>query len=293
LSVDRESQQLTLSDGRVLGYAEYGTPDGAPVLYFHGFPGSRLEAVLTHGPAAALGARIIAVDRPGYGLSDPKPDREIGSWSHDVDQLANRLGLQRFAVLGVSGGGPYAMACAARLAGRLTHVGLICSLGPLDRPGAMLGMPWHAQVAVSMARHAPALMAWTWSAIATRLMASDPEQVIAGLSLMTPAPDQSVLRVPSVRRSLANSFREALRNGPHGPAEDLKLYCRPWDIRPEAVLVEVDLWHGELDETVPASHGRYLAQAIPRCRPRFLKGEGHYSLPIRHMELILRAVLSP
>jgi pimeloyl-ACP methyl ester carboxylesterase len=141
-------------------------------------------------------------------------------------------------------------------------------------------------------QYIPSLVAFGWSAIATPLMARDPEEVIAGLSMMTPAPDRSVLCSPSVRRSLAESLREALRNGPQGPAQDLRLYCRPWGVRPETISIEVELWHGELDQTVPASHGRYLAQAIPRCRARFLDEEGHYSLPIRHMEPILRAMIT-
>jgi pimeloyl-ACP methyl ester carboxylesterase len=149
------SQHFRLLDGRALGYAEYGVPDGAPVLYFHGFPGSRLEAALTEGPATALGARVIALDRPGYGLSDPQLGREIGHWPEDVGQLADHLGLERFAVLGTSGGGPYAMACAARLAERLTHVGLICSLSPLDRPGALTGMPWHMQLGLILGQYRP------------------------------------------------------------------------------------------------------------------------------------------
>ena len=105
-------KQFTLPDGRSLGYAAYGDPQGKPLFFFHGFPSSRLEAQFTEGVAGRLGARIIAIDRPGFGRSDFKKERRIRDWPDDVLALADALGIDRFAVLGVSGGGPYAAACA-------------------------------------------------------------------------------------------------------------------------------------------------------------------------------------
>jgi pimeloyl-ACP methyl ester carboxylesterase len=102
----REGAQLVLRDGRRLGYAQYGQPDGEPIVYFHGHPGSRLEARLAHEPAAAPGLRVIALDRPGYGLSDFLPGRAITDWPADVTAAADALGIGRFSVAGASGGGP-------------------------------------------------------------------------------------------------------------------------------------------------------------------------------------------
>lgn len=127
------SATVTLPDGRTLSYAQYGLLTGPAVFYLHGLPGSRLEGALFDAPAITPRARIISVERPGYGLSSPQPDRTILDHAKDIDYLARHLDLESYAVLGISGGGPYALACAAALpADRLKAVLLICGLGPPD-----------------------------------------------------------------------------------------------------------------------------------------------------------------
>ena len=106
-----DRQTLTLRDGRALGYAEYGDPGGIPGFYFHGHPGSRLEAQLADQAAVETGIRIIALDRPGYGRSDFQPGRRILDWPSDAAEVADQLGIGAVPVLGASGGGPYALAC--------------------------------------------------------------------------------------------------------------------------------------------------------------------------------------
>src|SRR5437899_12705534 len=113
LETQPPARQIVLSDGRRLGYAQYGSPNGSPLMYFHGWPSSRLEPRVAENLCADLGLQVIAPDRPGFGLSDFKPGRTLASWPEDVRALAASLGFHRFAVLGVSGGGPYAIACAA------------------------------------------------------------------------------------------------------------------------------------------------------------------------------------
>jgi len=116
--------RILLSDGRRLSFQESGSADGHPVLYFHGFPGSRLEAGFADPAAKRHSLRIIGVDRPGFGLSDFQPGRRLIDWPHDVTQLADALNIKRFAVLGVSGGGPYAAVCAFKIPSRLTVAGI-------------------------------------------------------------------------------------------------------------------------------------------------------------------------
>src|SRR3954465_14232198 len=123
---------IRLRDGRRLGYAEWGGLGGPPVLYFHGWPGSRLEGRLADEAARGEGVRLIALDRPGMGLSDYQPRRRLVDWPDDVLQLATALGLERFAVLGISGGGPYAAVCAWKLPEQLTRAEIVSSLAPLD-----------------------------------------------------------------------------------------------------------------------------------------------------------------
>ena len=134
MPASRTAEVLRLSDGRRLGYAGYGDCHGAPVMFFHGTPGSRRVARWADQAARRHGIRLIAPDRPGFGLSDFQPGRTLGAWPKDVVELADALRLERFAVAGVSGGGPYVAACAWRLADRLSHAGIISGMGPIDDP---------------------------------------------------------------------------------------------------------------------------------------------------------------
>src|SRR5918995_4852185 len=131
----RLAQRMTLPDGRILCFDEHGPPEGTPLMYFHGSPSARVEwALFGDEPLLErLGIRLIVPDRPGGGLSDFQPGRRYGDWPHDVSALANALEIARFSVLGFSAGGPYAAACALALPDRLSHVGLVSSLGPHDR----------------------------------------------------------------------------------------------------------------------------------------------------------------
>ncbi|MHA3772477.1 alpha/beta fold hydrolase [Verrucomicrobiota bacterium sgz303538] len=285
-----ESQQLLLRDDRRLGFAEYGAPDGCVVFYFHGFPGSRLEARLLDRPARELGARIIAVDRPGCGRSDVQPARTLGEWPDDVLALADALRIERFSVLGVSGGGPYALACAALLAERLRAVATVCGLGPLHLAHSTQGMSRLRQISCALLREMRWLTRPAYALMARRI-ARDIELVFEDLLTEVPPVDQTVLRRPEVREVLTASFREGIRHGATGGARDLRLYLSPWDFALDRIIVPVTLWHGELDTIVPATMGRELAGSIPHCEAIFLPEEGHYSLPINHTRPILARLL--
>jgi len=127
---DKRILYSRLKDGRRLGYAKFGVSNGKPLFHFHGYPGSRLEGKLIHETAARCGVDLIAVDRPGMGFSDIKPDRSILDWPNDVIELADLIGIDRFAVEGVSGGGPYSLACAFKIANRITKAGVISGTCP-------------------------------------------------------------------------------------------------------------------------------------------------------------------
>ena len=146
---------LRLRDGRSRGYAVYGDPDGKPGFYFHGFPGSRIQARVIDATAERLGICIIALERPGFGLSDFKPGRSIIDWPEDVIQAADVMGIDRFVVLGPSAGATYAMACALKISHRLTAVGIVNGFGPLDVPGATDGMRRLERWFFALARRLP------------------------------------------------------------------------------------------------------------------------------------------
>jgi len=279
---------LRLRDGRLLGYAEYGDPEGKPAFFFHGMPGSRLEARFGHDAAKKLGLRVIAIDRPGYGLSDFKPRRTFLDWPDDVVELAGALNVDRFAVAGVSGGGPYVAACALKIPQRLTAAGIISGVGPFEVPGATEGMSQRNRFIFGMARRLPWLVNlpyWLMAQGARRF----PDRAISLMMRSLPEPDKAVLARPEIRALFMEDTAEAFRSGGRGAAWECVLYARPWGFRLEDIRMEVHLWQGEVDVNVPPSMGRYQAEAIPNCRATFYPGEGHL-LIIDRIEEILAAL---
>lgn len=133
---------ITLSDGRKVCYGEYGDPKGKPLIFFHGWPSSRLRGTTLDRQAKEAKVRLIAPDRPGYGFSDYKEDRTLLSYADDVRELANKLKLKKFSVVGVSGGGPYAAAIAYKLPKRITKTGIVVGLGPTYIPHILDDMFW-------------------------------------------------------------------------------------------------------------------------------------------------------
>ena len=283
--------QVALACGRRLGFAEFGSRTGAPILYFHGCPGSRLEAALGGALARRMGVRLIAVDRPGCGLSDYQPRRVIADWPRDVSALADHLGLVRFAVLGVSGGGPYAAACALSTLRRLTRVGIAAGLGPLDRPGATSGMVAAIRLTLTLPSWAPWLLGPACGG-ASVLIRRKAERFLSRACEHLAPPDGEVLGRESVRRVLAASFREGVRQGRAGLVRELKLYNRPWGLAPAGRAAEAHIFHGELDRITPPAMGRVLAGLIPGARATFYPGEGHHSLAINRAEEIFRTLLA-
>lgn len=279
---------LRLRDGRVLGYAEYGDPDGKPLFYFHGSPGSRFEGWFVDEAARRRGIRVFAFDRPGFGLSDFKPGRTIGDWPDDVVEAADAFGFDRFAVLGLSFGGPHALACASRIPERLTSVAIVSSVGPFQAPGATDGMGPSLRVLLGSIRRFPGtarVAMW----LATQVTRRAPAQFIWLQSRGEAQADKAAIASPSFKAHATRSVAEPFRQGSRGPARELVLVVRPWGFRPEDVTMEVHLWQGEADVMVPPSMGRYLSRALPNCRARFCPGEGHLML-IEHMDEILSAL---
>ena len=156
-NADAESV-VHLKGGRRLAYATYGVAEGIPVIALHGLPGSRLQYYPDDAITAAANVCLIVPDRPGYGFSDPLPERRVVDWAADVATLADTLGIRRFRVLGLSGGGPYALACAATLRDRVVRVSLVSALGPLDTPESTVGMMLPNRVLLRLVRRAPAIV---------------------------------------------------------------------------------------------------------------------------------------
>lgn len=274
---------VELRDGRALGYEEWGPGDGVPILGFGGTTMSRL-AHLGHEAPAAARVRLVLVDRPGYGLSDFQPDRRLLDWPVDVAQLADTLGLDRFAVFGMSGGGPHAAACGYALADRVSALGLVSSPGPVwDRPELRYSLPPHRQPLIEVAVRDPDE--------AVRQLLVDCRRELEDLAAR-PEDDNGwhVTANPEVNARFRASLFETLARGPEGYAHDLFiLFVTPWGFRPEEIPVPTLIWHGDRDPAVPLGVGEFFDRTIPRSSLHVLLGEGHLLL-WSHAEEILASL---
>jgi pimeloyl-ACP methyl ester carboxylesterase len=278
---------LTLPDGRKLAYAEYGAPTGKPVIYFHGSPGSRLDPLmLDQEKLLKFNVHLIAPDRPGMGLSDFQPNRKICDWPQDVLALADAFGLERFGVLGISGGAPYAEVCALKIPERLTAVAIVSGFGPFDAPQATQGMG-QGRFFLGAARLHPRL-----GEMFVGMMKSSMHS--AKLSEMPgmPPQDLELLAQPEFAGAFLATVEESWRQDTRGSAWDATLAARPWGFRLQEIRVPVHLWHGEADRNAPVGMGRFVAHAIPDCQAHIFPDEGHLSPLMRHFDEILQALVA-
>lgn len=248
--------EVTTADGRTLAVEEWGVPDGKPVLYAHGTPMSRLARYPDDRLFDELGIRLITYDRPGFGHSTPRPGRRVADAAEDLAAIADALGLGRGPVFGVSGGGPHALAYAARFPDRVSKVATLASTAPIDAAG----LAWTAGMMAS--NQASAAAAAKGRAELEALMLADEEST--DLKTMLPPAEQEVLARPEVSRMLSAAFTEAIRPGIGGWVDDeMALYGLPWGFDPADITVPTRLWHGELDTVVPVAHSAWLSERIP------------------------------
>lgn len=278
-----DDREIRFPNGRRLAYCEYGSPTGAPVFFFHGWPGSRLDFAANDEAAAGVGARVIAVDRPGIGRSDPQPHRTVLDWPADVAALADALELDRFAVAGFSFGGPYARACAYALPDRVTGAGLISCLAPVDDPTAKHGMPAATRYGLAAARRSP-LLAWPMVWL-TAHQARGGKMIDALAKSMAP-PDAEVLRRPDVRNTLGRSLAESFRQGIRAATWDGVAVARGEGFGLEQIGTEVLIWHGAQDRNDPVAMARLQEQRLPRATAHYYPGEGHLIFFSRIAEIL-------
>ncbi len=292
--VTRLDQSVHLADGRVLGYAEYGPPEGSPLFLFHGLPGSRLAAP-EMWPGEPGTVRVIAPDRPGMGTSTFQPGRRLTDWADDVRQLADSLGIRRFHVAGFSGGGPHALAVAHGLPGRVIAVGSIAGAGPAgtrDTRKALKRASPTNRLIFALARTAPGLL---WPLIAQHAHAArrHPGKVIDSTTRdrSLPEADRQAMTGPALRERMMGAAFEAFRQGVRGTVHEAHICAQPWGFDPVTIKPPVRIWHGDQDTNVPVAMARYLAEVIPGSSLTIYPGEGHLIVP-KHWPEILAALLS-
>ncbi|KAJ4991177.1 Proline iminopeptidase 3 [Stagonosporopsis vannaccii] len=264
------SHTFTLSSGRVLGYADYGDPNGRVILYQHGLPGSRIEAARYHELGKELGIRVIAVDRPGYGLSSPMDGYKsstVGDWAGDVGELVAKLRVRECAVMGVSGGGPYALTLAHLLpACPVRALCIICGIGPPDLSMRGAAWPTYLGFTVGWRWSPPFLLRWFFRRdAATALELSDEQRLrillspdrLQGLN----EADRAFFADEDEMRVYVAASREAFRQGYDAMCQDGYKLCVDWGFRVEDVRkdVPVVMWYGAQDVNVPPEHGRAVA----------------------------------
>jgi pimeloyl-ACP methyl ester carboxylesterase len=278
--VSCDSSTFQLQDGRTLGFAEYGARSGNVLFYFHGYPGSRVEAALLSGPAERHGVRIIGIDRPGMGRSTFIAGRRFLDWPTDVTALADKLGIDQFSVAGVSGGGPYAIACAYKIPNRLIACGIVAGAGVAGRFLSLLSswLPW---VLTPMVR----------PCFRTKGRAA---RSICLLARRWPEPDRQAILRSTIGDVLAASLAEAFRQGSKGPAYEAVLLGGSWGFKLEDVSFSNSyLWHGGLDRQVPIAIGRAVAVGLRDCKATFYPQEGHISVIARHGDDIIQTLGQP
>jgi pimeloyl-ACP methyl ester carboxylesterase len=268
---------LALPDGRELAYTVIGvpggtgTPDGPVVCYQHGAPGGRRELLGLDDAFSTAGICVVTPDRPGYGGSTPHAGRTTAGWADDVAALADHLGAERFAVIGLSSGGPYAVACAALLGERL--VGAVVAAGNTDMswPAARDGY-LDSELAI-MALDDPD------DAVArcVELYGHDGAGFFDGEMDLGPT-DNAWLAIASNSTALFAAMDEAFRQGVVGYAHDIWVQGRAWTFDPSTITCPVIVAHGEDDRLVPVAHSHHTASLIPGAEMRSITGVGHLSL---------------
>jgi pimeloyl-ACP methyl ester carboxylesterase len=283
-----DTRVMELPDGRELAWLEAGRPRGRPVFAFHGTPGSRRQVSFDEKSIAAAGVRMIAPDRPGYGLSSFHPRRSLVDWAADVSALADHLKLDSFTVVGVSGGGPHALACARMLGDRVSAAGIVSGVGPMGDPEFDVGMVGFNRGLSFLARQSPLVLRpifWFQEFSVRRW----PEAAMRAATRQFPASDVEILERADVRSAFFDDAHRSSATAAQAATQDFVLFARDWGFRLQDVTVPCHFWHGDADRNVLIGHGRFMVGRIPGAVLHECPGEGHL-LYLNHLEEVLRTV---
>ncbi|WTY85818.1 alpha/beta hydrolase [Sphaerisporangium sp. NBC_01403] len=262
---------------RQLAFEERGHPRGHPVFLLHGTPGSRVGPCPRGSVLYRLGVRLVTFDRPGYGGSDRLVGRSVADIARDVEAIADELRIDRFSVVGRSGGGPHALACAALLPGRVVRAAVLVGLAPHEAEG----LDWFGGMTESnITEYTKALAGRqsfaAWLAPAAQRIRTDPASLIVRLYAELPDADRRMVANPGVRAMLMQNYAEALRRSEDGWIDDAIAFCSPWGFDLAAITAPTLLWHGEQDKFSPIDHSRWLAERIPTATMRAEPDAAHF-----------------
>ena len=284
---ERQTQYCPMISGHRMCYAEFGAEGGTPLLYFHGWPSSRLQAHSLDQLGKELGITVYAPDRPGLGQSDHYEGRVLKDWPTMVAQFLDYLGHERAYLMGVSGGGPYALATACALNERIISTSIVCGAPPLAEIEDRSEMIWPYRALLQARPIIPALMKPVIPL--TKWIASKTydEPPLSWFVQTLSSKDQEILKGDEANLFALYSFREALANGAPGLIIDADAYTNRWDLDYNEISHPVHFWHGTADQNIPFKMAQHLAAQVPNAVPHWLEGEGHYTVPIQHSREIL------
>jgi pimeloyl-ACP methyl ester carboxylesterase len=277
------TQTVAAADGRTLTIAECGDPDGFPVFLLHGTPGSRFVGQANAGVYASVGARVITYDRPGYGGSDRFRGRRVVDSVADVSAIADSFGIERFAVIGGSWGGPHSLAVAARLPERVTRAACRAGVAPFDMPG----FDWFADMdAVNIdelgwALEGEDVLAREIERTAAGMLkrvAGDPSKVISDKVELSET-DRARMASPEQHETIRRDINEAFRHGVWGYVDDILCLIQPWGFDVTEIRVPTRILYGLADVLVPRQHGEWLAHNVPNAEAVIDEQGGHMPDP--------------
>jgi pimeloyl-ACP methyl ester carboxylesterase len=274
-----QTRTISAGSGRELCVEIAGEPDGKPILVCTGEPMSRRLYGGWIADAQNKGIRLIGYDRPGYGGSTPRPGRTVASGAADVRAIAEALGHDRLGVWGLSGGGPYALACAALLPGMAVAVAAVASVAPYGIEGFdyFAGMGESNVEGTQSFFSDPEASRRELGADREQILAAAPEQFAEELkSLLSPA-DAAVL-TGELARWLAETHKVALAAGDQGWWDDEAASLTSWGFDLGAIRVPVKIWHGQKDRFVPVQHGQWLAASVPGAEADISDRDGHLTM---------------
>ena len=264
-----------VTSDRVMGWAEFGHPDGDPVLWFHGTPGARTQIPPTVDEVAlARGFRVIAVERPGTGRSTNYAYHRIVDFAADIEALVDQLELDRFAVVGLSGGGPYALAVAHELPERVVVATLLGGLGPVRGDEAVMSYTRMLRYVAPLLEVLRTPLGIAMGRLA-QVMEPVADEAFAVYARLFSFADRPVFGDPEFRAMLLHDLLSA--GDLRAPAHDMALFARHWGFRLDEIETPVIVWQGLADTIVPQSHGHHQAARLPRGELRVRPGEGHFA----------------
>lgn len=267
-------QTLTLADGRTLAFDSYGDPDGLPVIFSHGFSDSRLIRNPDADLTASLGVRIIAADQPGVGGSSPRPGRTMADWGPDMEQLADHLGLERFAVAGHSGGGPHALSIAHHLRDRVTRGVLASPVGPFDRDGFAGLLAMRDLKLVVKLRRFPRIIRWAYRS-SVRKARKDVGAFVAGMAEDDRSDAETLLAGGGQREMFEANFAAGMEQGEEGLYE-MTMALWGWGFEIAELPQPFDVFYGDADDIVSPEMPAQVVEQLPDATAHVWAGAGHY-----------------